>query len=418
MEKNHLFLVSIYLLTFLLPISLSQLAPTETRILFQIQQLLEYPQPLQAFNNQTNFCYIPPSATLVIVCSANHVTELTVVGNRTNHQTLSKTFSIDSFFTILTKLSYLKTLSLVSLGLWGALPPKINRFRSLELLDIGSNAIYGNIPASISTFSNLKTLVLANNLFNGSVPDLKSLSNLQELDLSNNLLGPKLPTFTNNLVTVLLRNNTFRSQIPSVFLNFNRLKKLDVSSNKLVGPIPSFLFSLSSLQYLNLAKNQLSGALSANVSCNKNLTFVDISNNLLIGKLPTCIGSNANAMNRTVISLWNCLTNTSSKYQHQSAFCQKEALAVKPTSVVQDKKESTMKLGIVLAIIGAIVGVVGVTGTLILVMFKRSEAKKAGDFKSDSFVFDRNPASPVDGSKKLSFTLCFINLLYIKRFHL
>lgn len=386
--KSVMFLVFLSLIIFL-PVSIAQIVPAETRILFQVQQFLEYRWM------STNFCYLPPSRSLVIVCSGNHVTELALVGNKTSHQTLSQKFSIDSFFTILTKLSNLKVLSLVSLGLWGSLPPKINRFRSLELLNITSNRIYGNIPASISTLTNLNSLVLSDNLFNGSVPDLKSLQNLQQLDLANNHLGPKFPSLSDNLVSVVLRNNSLRFEIPSVFLNFDRLERLDVSSNKLVGPIPSFLLSLLSIQYLNVANNQLSGALSTNVSCNKNLTFVDISNNLLIGKLPPCIGSNST--NKTVISLWNCLSNTSSKYQHPYSFCHKEALAVKPPSMDQEKKESTLKLGVVLGIIGGIVGIVGASGTLILVIFKRSEAKKAIEFKSGSFVFDQNPGrgSPI-----------------------
>lgn len=112
-------------------ISRGQLAPSETRILFQVQQLLEYPQVLQGWNNWTNFCYLPPSPSLKVVCSNSHVTELTVVGNKSSssaspsspkQNTLSDNFSIDAFFTTLTNLSNLKVLSLVSLGLWGPLP--------------------------------------------------------------------------------------------------------------------------------------------------------------------------------------------------------------------------------------------------------------------------------------------------------
>lgn len=54
-------------------------------------------------------------------------------------KTLSERFSIDSFFTVLTKLSNMKVLSLVSLGLWGPLPSKISRFKSLEVFNISSN---------------------------------------------------------------------------------------------------------------------------------------------------------------------------------------------------------------------------------------------------------------------------------------
>lgn len=374
-----------------LPSSISQITLGEKNTLLQVQKLLEYPLVLQDWNNHTSFCYLPPTSSVSIVCSGNHITELTITGNKTSKQTLSKKFSIDSFFTALTKLSSLKELSLVSLGLWGPLPHKINRFWSLEVLNISSNQMYGNIPDSISTLKNLKTLVLANNLLNGTVPDLTSLQNLENLDLGNNFLGPKFPSFSENLVSLILRNNSLRSEIPSVFVKLLKLQTLDVSSNKLVGPIPPFIFSLQSIEYLNLAQNQLNGALSANVSCNKNLVFVDISNNLLIGKLPSCIASST--VNRTVISLWNCLSNTSSKYQRPNSFCRKEAIAVKPPAKAKQEEESTMKLGIVLGIIGGIVVIVGACGVLFLIFFRRAQAKKSGEFRSDSFVFDPNPGT-------------------------
>ncbi|KAF1002403.1 putative LRR receptor-like serine/threonine-protein kinase At1g14390 isoform X2 [Apium graveolens] len=387
--QTNKFLLFALLSVLFLPVSISQITPGEKNILFQVQKLLEYPQVLQGWTNNTSFCYLPPSNSVSIVCSGNHITKLSITGNRTPRETLSKKFSTDSFFTTLTKLSSLKSLSLVSLGLWGPLPHKINRFWSLEVLNISSNQIYGNIPLSIATLKNLKTLVLANNLLNGTIPDLKSLQNLENLDLGNNFLGPKFPALSEKIVSVILRNNSLRSEIPSVFVKLVRLQTLDVSSNKLVGPIPPFIFSLQSIQYLNLAKNKLNGALSAKVSCNKNLVFVDISNNLLIGQLPSCIRSNT--VNRTVISLWNCLSNTSSKYQRPNSFCRKEAIAVKPPAEAKPDEQSTMKLGVVLGIIGGIVVVVGACGVLFLVIFRRAQAKKSGDFRSDSFVFDPNP---------------------------
>ncbi|KAA8533007.1 hypothetical protein F0562_032876 [Nyssa sinensis] len=363
-SSNFLFPVLIFLL--FLPVSIAQLSPSETRTLFQVQQLLEYPEVLQGWNNWTNFCYLPPSPSLVIVCSDNHITELTVIGNKSSpsntsiptsdhfivsQQTLSDKFSIDAFFTTLTKLSNLKVLSLVSLGIWGPLPAKIKRFWSLEVLNISSNFIFGEIPLQISTFKNLKSLVLADNLFNGSVPDLRTLQVLEELDLGNNHLGPKFPSLGNNVTRIILRKNSLRSDIPSDLMNFDQLQKLDVSSNNLLGPIPSSLFSLPSIQYLNLAENQFTGALRANTSCNWKLKFVDISNNLLIGNLPYCIGSSSS--NMTVISSWNCLSNASSKYQHPYSFCHREALAVKPP-VRNQEGQSTIKLGLILGIIGAL----------------------------------------------------------------
>lgn len=370
------------------PIPTAQLTSRESRILFQVQKLLEYPPALEGWSNWTNFCFLPPSSSLKIVCTNNHLTELTVVGNKTSAShtpktsvisqptTLSRTFSIDSFFTTLTKLSNLKVLSLVSLGLWGPLPAKIDRFWSLEELNISSNFIYGEVPLSLASMKNLRSINLADNLFNGTVPDLKGLALLEQLNLGNNHMGPGFPSMGNSLVSIILRNNSLRSDIPKMLISSDQLQLLDLSYNKFVGPIPSFLFSLPSIQYLNLAQNQLSGALSLNTTCNAKLQVVDVSQNLLIGKLPSCIGSKSS--NRTVLDSWNCLSAGISKYQHPYTFCHKEALAVKPPAKTQEQ-ESKIKIGVVLGIIGGVVGIAGLIGLLILVIIKKAGDRKTQD---------------------------------------
>ncbi|KAM0009228.1 putative protein kinase RLK-Pelle-LRR-VI-1 family [Helianthus debilis subsp. tardiflorus] len=400
MHKNLIF--TAFFTFILLQTSTAQLNPADSRTLFQLQQKLEYPQALQSWNKWTNFCYLPSSPNLVIVCSGNHITELTIVGNKSSSSPntstkLSSTFSIDSFFTVVTKLSSLEKLTLVGLGLWGSLPPKVDRFKSLKVLNFSSNFINGEIPTSVSLIKNLEILDVSHNLLNGSVPDLKGLQNLEILDLGSNLLGPKYPSLSYNLVTVVLNNNSFRTQMGIDFVKFVNLERLDLSANKLVGPIPTPLFSLKSIQYLNLGSNQFSGALPANLSCSSNLSFVDVSNNLLIGKLPSCIGSNSNSANRTVISMWNCLINSTSKYQHPHRFCQKEAIAVFPKkkSGESKKEEETVKLGLVLGIIGGIVGIAGLIGLLILGVYRKREAKRSKEYRSDSFALDKNATSTV-----------------------
>ncbi|GLU17123.1 hypothetical protein SLE2022_335170 [Rubroshorea leprosula] len=402
MEK---FRVSSSLLCFLLPVIFilvpvsAQLSRSDSKVLFQVQKLLEYPEVVQWWTNWTNFCYLPPSASLKIVCTNSRVTELTIVGNRSSpaltqkpNQALSGQFSIDSLFTTLAKFSSLKVLSLVSLGLWGPLPPKIDRFPLLEGLNISSNFISGEIPKEIASLSNLKSLVLRDNLFNGSVPDLTGLVNLQELNLGSNHLGPEFPSVVKNLGILVLRNNSFRSQIPSGLNIFAQLRQLDVSLNKFVGPVPSFIFSLPSIQYLNFAQNQLTGALSVNTSCGANLQFVDISHNLLIGKLPACIASNAS--NRTVISSWNCLSGVNSNSQHPYSFCNKEALAVKPpVTQEKEKKSSSIKIGLILGIFGGVLAIAGVLSLLVCFIVRRSETERVEDAKYDRSVADKMSTS-------------------------
>ncbi|KAI6676806.1 hypothetical protein NL676_037602 [Syzygium grande] len=411
-----LFSVTVLVMS-VVPLAMAQLSPSETRALFQIQKQLEYPEALQGWTNWTSFCYLPPSPSLTIACSDNHITELTIFGTKNSsyrdgpnpdpsrfavsQQTLSASFSMDSFFTVLTRLSNLTVLSLVSLGLWGPLPAKVSRFHSLVVLNLSSNSIYGEIPQSITSFKSLRSLVLSDNLLNGSVPDLKGLPVLEELNLSDNFLGPEFPLLGDTLVSVLLGNNSFRSEIPSELNGLSQLQRLDVSANELSGHVPSFIFSLPSIRYLNLEQNQFSGALPTNLSCNGNLTYVDISHNLLVGNMPSCIRSSS--ANRTVISLWNCLSGGNSNYQHSYSYCQKEALAVKPPAEAE-KQGSSIKLSIVFGIIGGTIGVAAAFGLLIIVLIRRAGARRSFESKpaksyADELSFRGSPKSSIDSRR-------------------
>ncbi|XP_068652581.1 probable LRR receptor-like serine/threonine-protein kinase At1g14390 [Aristolochia californica] len=373
--------VSILVVLLFSPFSSAQSSSSEAQTLFRFRSQLEYPTVIKAWNRYTDFCSLPSSPALTIVCTENRITELTVTGDKgpppsldstksaqpfhVSQQSLSSSFSVDSLFTTLSKLHSLEVLSLVSLGLWGPFPSKISRFSSLRALNLSSNFIYGQIPPQISSLSNLLSLVLDNNLLNGTVPDFGALRDLQELDLGNNLLGPGIPSLGSKLVSVILKNNRFRSGIPAQLKNFNDLQKFDVSSNKIVGPIPPPLFSLPQIQYLNLAGNQLSGALPSNITCNNELGFVDLSHNLLIGKLPACIRSNFS--NRVVFYSWNCLSSLDSVHQHPHSSCHEEAIAAVAPPIT--KKTSKNKLALVLLICGGSLGcliILGILGWLIL----------------------------------------------------
>ncbi|KAF3607908.1 hypothetical protein DY000_02045280 [Brassica cretica] len=384
-SKSHVYSLIFLLLLLLTSLSESQLTSSESRTLLEIQKHLQYPPVLRSWTNFTNFCYLPSSPSFKILCFNGHVTELTVTGNITVK--LSKTFSTDSLFTVLTKLSNLKALSLVSLGISGPLPPKITRFSfSLQSLNLSSNFISGKIPKEISSLKSLRSLVLANNEFNGSVPDLRGLSNLQELNLDGNKLGPDVVTsLASNLITVSLKNNSFGSNLPEQIKKLNKLQSLDLSSNKFVGSIPRFLFSLPSLQNLTLAQNLFSGSLPNSSLCSSKLRLLDVSRNLLTGKLPSCLSSKS-YHNQTVVYTFNCLSvngSSSAKYQRPVSFCENEAKqavsAVKSdTKDHQNKAEEDkgIELGLVIGIIIGVVLVSAVLAGLVMVRMKKSKSKE------------------------------------------
>ncbi|GLU12733.1 hypothetical protein SLE2022_293920 [Rubroshorea leprosula] len=357
----------------------SQLPSFQAQVLLQLKRHLEHPKQLEMwYDHGTDFCSLLPSARVNITCQFNSVTELTIMGDKPSNKvstfegfaipnkTLSENFSIDSFVTTLSRLSSLRVLSLVSLGIWGPLPDKIHRLTSLEYLDLSSNFLFGSIPPKFSTMVKLQSLILENNFFNGretswigslsslstlslknnqlngpfpsstcsittltvlvlsgngisgKLPDFSSLINLQVLDLSENKLDSNLPQLPKRLVMAFLSNNSFSGEIPSQYSGLNQLQHIDLSFNKLSGAAPADLFSLSKISSLNLASNMLTGSLPHNLSCSSNLEFIDISNNRLTGGLPSCLGEKSDT--RTVKFNGNCLS-VDRHSQHAESYC-------------------------------------------------------------------------------------------------
>lgn len=146
-------------------------------MLLQLRKQLEYPPQLEIWNvHGVDFCSLPPSPTVNTTCENNFITELKLAGNKVlkggyfegfavPNKSLSQNFSMDSFVSTLARLTSLKVVHLVSLGMWGPLPDKIHRLSSLEHLDFSSNFLYGSVPPRISAMVRLQTLVLDDNFF-------------------------------------------------------------------------------------------------------------------------------------------------------------------------------------------------------------------------------------------------------------
>ncbi|XVF56818.1 hypothetical protein PTKIN_Ptkin06aG0150900 [Pterospermum kingtungense] len=393
-----------------------QLESSQTRALLRLRLLLNYPGILNSWNSTIDFCNTEPTSQVTVVCYEESITQLHIIGNK-GTPLQPRNFSMDSFVRTLVKLSDLKVLTLVSLGLWGPLPGKIARLSSLEILNMTSNSLYGTIPLELSSVTSLQALILDDNLFSGKlpewlgsfpvltvlslrknlfngslpdsfsslenlrvlalshnhfygeVPDFSSLANLQELDLEDNAFGPQFPRLGNKLVRLVLGKNRFRPGIPSEISSYNQLQWLDLSFNVFVGPFPSSLLSLPSITYLNVADNKLTGMLFENTSCNEELEFADVSSNLLTGDLPSCL---LDSKDTVFLYAQNCLS-TIKENQHPLSFCQNEALAV--GILPHHKKTRPSKVALALGITGGILGGIVLLG-LIFMIVRRLKANK------------------------------------------
>ncbi|KAK7313726.1 hypothetical protein VNO77_38921 [Canavalia gladiata] len=398
------------LLVLFLSIQLSeQLQFSQSQTLLKVQQLLGYPSALGSFSITSEFCNIEPTQYLTLVCYEDNLTQLHVVGNN-EFTSLPQNFSSDTLFATLGSLSSLKVLSLVSLGLWGPLPESIAQLSSLEILNITSNYFNGAIPSQLSVLRNLQSVVLddnnfhgvipnwvgslqglavlsmknnwlsgslptsvnglhtlrvldlSNNQLSGELPHLHNLENLQVLHLENNTFGPHFPSLPTKLVSLVLRNNSFRLNIPSDLSSFYQLQRLDLSLNGFVGPFPSSLLSLPSINYLDISSNKFTGMLFSNMSCNDDLHFVNLSSNLLKGELPSCLEPKT----RVVLYARNCLSNKNQD-QNPSDFCSNEALAVRIIPHQQKHKRTTGK-AVLVSTMGGVAGGVLIIGVVILVV--------------------------------------------------
>ncbi|KAH7577218.1 hypothetical protein ACOSP7_001964 [Xanthoceras sorbifolium] len=423
--------------------STQELQTFQVQLLLQLRKHLEYPSSLEVLENyEGDPCNLTSTAHMSITCQENSVTELKIMGDKLvkvsefnghaiPNQTLSESFSIDSFVTTLTRLTSLRVLCLVSLGIWGPLPDKIHRLSSLELLDMSSNFMFGSIPSGISRLIKLQTLAMDINFFNDSVPDwwdslsnltilslkgnqlkgpfptsicritsltdiamshnelsgklpdMSTLSNLHVLDLRENKLDSGLPVLPKGLITALLSKNSFSGEIPEQFGELALLQHLDLSFNHLSGTTPSALFSLPNISYLHLASNMLSGSLPDHLSCGRKLGFVDISDNKLIGVLPPCLDSTSDK--RVVKFGGNCLS-TDVQHQHQESYCREASMS---------KQSRIREIGILVAIIGGAVLFVVLLGSVLLILCRRYCSRVKFEQHTRPKVVQDNPPTVV-----------------------
>ncbi|CAI0627450.1 unnamed protein product [Linum tenue] len=91
----------------------------------------------------------------------------------------------------------------------------------------------------------------------------------------------------NRITRLELYMNELMGPIPKELGNLKSLLSLDLYHNNLTGSIPSSLSKLSNLKFLRLNGNRLSGRIPRELTKLGSLKILDVSNNDLCGTIPT-----------------------------------------------------------------------------------------------------------------------------------
>nr|XP_020196375.2 receptor-like protein EIX2 [Aegilops tauschii subsp. strangulata] len=187
--------------------------------------------------------------------------------------------------------------------------------RTIELLDISRNSLNG----FVSNFRapQLQVAILFSNSISGTIPmSICQMRELQVLDLSNNLLSKELPacgrtelkrwnpsnknsssfnsmsSFSLEITTLLLSNNSFSNGFPLFLRQCPRLLFLDLTENKFTGELPGWISeAMPGLVMLRLRSNNFSGHVLVEIMALHDVRILDLSNNNFSGDIPKCVGN-------------------------------------------------------------------------------------------------------------------------------
>ncbi len=139
------------------------------------------------------------------------------------------------------------------------------------------------------------------NWLSGTVSDWFGITvtdeRVKKIELPNNNLVGVIPAEIGNLdslETLELWSNSLSDSLPPEIGLLTNLDWIRIGSNQFTGPIPEEIWNLTNLIYLSLGRNELTGSLSASIGNLNNLSYLDLSNNELAGSIPAEIGNLTN----------------------------------------------------------------------------------------------------------------------------
>lgn len=170
----------------------------------------------------------------------------------------------------LTKLKYLKSLTLSWLNLTGPIPSFLGQIKSLTYLDLSYNKLTGEIPNSLSTIPGLSYIRLDRNQLSGNIP--ASLANLK----GNNMY-------------LLLSHNNLSGQLPATFAGVD-FGMLDLSRNRLQGDALTLFGANKTNDHIDISRNLFEFNLSK-AELSQSITWLDINHNKIYGAMPKVMTS-------------------------------------------------------------------------------------------------------------------------------
>ncbi|KAL0550318.1 hypothetical protein IC582_014826 [Cucumis melo] len=276
----------------------------------------------------------------------------------------------------------------------GGIAEVVSCSNNLEVLDVSGNGLNGEIPLSITKCGSLKILDFESNKLVGKIPaELANLNKLLVLRLGYNSITGTIPAIFGNieLLQVLnLHSLNLVGEIPNDITSCRFLLELDVSGNALEGEIPQSLYNMTYLEILDLHDNHLNGSIPSTLGSLLKLRFLDLSQNLLSGPIPRTL-ENLTLLHHFNVSFNNLSgpipsVNTIQNFG-PSAFSNNPFLCGAPLdpcsagntpgTISTSKKPKVLSLSAIIAIIAAVVILVGVCVISILNLMARTRKARS-----------------------------------------
>ncbi|KAL4554030.1 hypothetical protein LXL04_039856 [Taraxacum kok-saghyz] len=196
----------------------------------------------------------------------------------------------------LSGLPRLRILSLLGNRINGSIPEELGDISTLEELVLDNNLLEGPLPPSLGRLSRLKRLVLSANNFTGHIPSsYGNLTNLEDFRIDGSSLSGKIPDFIGNWINMTrldLQGTSMEGPIPSIISRLTKLEELRISdlSGSSSTTFPN-LTVMNKLEDLVLRNCLLTGPIpdSITLESHPKLKRIDLSSNRLIGLIPNSL---------------------------------------------------------------------------------------------------------------------------------